>query len=331
MLNKISTALTLLISITLSSGVYADNDIQWYDVELIFFRQLSSTGIDNETWDPQLLQPDTAECVDIGFGRQLDTSEEITDEEQTVEEILEDETEETAKQKTAIPFIALSSAQLQLKKEAAAIARSKGQRLLAHIGWRQPGYDQNNAIPVRINAGPLLLAKPLVQEELQEDNFQVEPTKIASNSLYANSTVSETTEEKKELQSQADESAKQSATITPLTDSQQVIDIEIREVEETPEQQAIATTKLNGCITIFRERYLHILTDLIYYHEDNEDIYADEEEESYSFGKQVYATAVPLKTRRRMRSREIHYLDSPGVGVVVLVTPYDFPNESEGN
>ncbi len=325
MVKKISAVLTALIALT-TNNVYAEKDIQWYDVEIILFRQLSSEGIDNETWNQELLQPDTAECVDIGFGHQIETTEQTMDE----------EAEETTITKATAPFFTIPKSELRLNNEAAAIARSKGQRVLAHIGWRQPGYDQNNAIPVRINAGPLLLAKPLPQddpESLSTSSLSIaegsaQEAEKSSNGLYADSTASETTTEETEIQSNTNASSIQNATITPLTDTKQVIDIEITGAQEQPQQQVVATSKVNGCITIFRERYLHILTDLVYYHEDNEDIYA-EENESYSFGKPVYATAVPLKTRRRMRSKELHYLDSPGVGVVVLVTPYDFKTSSE--
>ena len=295
-------ALLTATLILATQSVYADTDIQWYEVELIFFRQLSSTAIDNETWQPQLLQPDTGECVDI----QLQDPE---------DQYLQ-------------PFTAIPKQELRLNNEAAAIARSKGQRVLAHIGWRQPGYDQNNAIPVRINAGPLLLARPLVQEELNLDGSEALNTgESAKPSLYPEaSNTTPTEEEQSHTPAKQQATSAQQATVTPLSNDQQVVEIEIREAEEQAQAQAVATSKLHGCVKIFRERYLHIITDLIYYHEDNEDIYA-ENDETYAFGKQVNVTAIPVKSRRRMRSKELHYLDNPGAGVVVLVTPYDFSEE----
>ncbi|THB70473.1 MAG: hypothetical protein D6B28_09295 [Gammaproteobacteria bacterium] len=308
MLNKTSTAIAL--SFLIITSAHAETDIQWYEVELIFYRQLSSTGIDSETWKPELIQPDTGACINLHTGTNTDELGQL------------------------IPYSTIPKSELRLINEAAAIARSKGQRLMAHTGWRQPGFDQNNSAPIRITAGPLLLAKPLKHEEGQEESMWSIPVKedsVASGNQTSAKLYTTTTPKEFKQNTANTNSYTQNAIVTPLTDNQQIIDIEIADSEQPlnqPQQQVIATTKLNGCVTIYRERYLHILTDLIYYHEDNEDIYADEEE-SYSFGKQINATAIPVKSRRRMRSRELHYLDNPAVGIVVLVTPYDFAESTD--
>ena len=327
MLNKISTALTLILFITLPSWAYA---IQWYDVEIILFRQLSSSGIDNETWDHKLIQPDTAECIDIGYSNQIEAPEETT-EDDSEREGTEADADSSAgiekASKPALPFYKIPKSKLRLRKEATAIAISKDQRVLAHIGWRQPGYSKRNAIPVRINAGPLLLAKPLQQEEsIEPDNsaFEQIPDQ-QENSTSADSKSNQVTagDSKPNITAAPTQTTSvQTATVTPLTDSDEVINIEITDADETEQQQVIPTSKLNGCITIYRERYLHIITDMVYYHEHDEDIYA-EDSNSYSFGKEVTATAIPVKSRRRMRSRELHYIDNPGVGAVILVTPFN--------
>jgi len=38
---------------------------------------------------------------------------------------------------------------------------------------------------------------------------------------------------------------------------------------------------------------------------------------------------IPILNERRMRSREIHYIDHPLVGVVVLATPYKIKTEED--
>ncbi len=118
--------------------------------------------------------------------------------------------------------------------------------------------------------------------------------------------------------------------MSPLSAQDTVTEIEITTTEDeiAEYEPVIATAKLHGCVKIYRERYLHILTDMVYYHEENEDLYADKDE-SYSFGKSIYAKSIPVISRRRMRSKEVHYLDNPGVGIIILVTPYTYTVETE--
>ncbi len=298
MIKKIAAILALLISAQIiATNVYADENIQWYEVEIIFFRQLNSEGIDSENWSTEILQPDTAECIDIS-------------------------TEDLAKTTNVepLPYSAIPNSELRLKADASAIARSKNQRVLAHMGWRQPGFGKNKATPIRIDAGPLLLVKKPLQEEIDSlDSDLIESKKV---DIYATTPKANTEAETS--------STVQKATVSPLSAQDTVTKIEITTTEDeiAEYEPVIATAKLHGCVKIYRERYLHILTDMVYYHEENEDLYADKDE-SYSFGKSIYAKSIPVISRRRMRSKEVHYLDNPGVGIIVLVTPYTYTVETE--
>ncbi len=59
---------------------------------------------------------------------------------------------------------------------------------------------------------------------------------------------------------------------------------------------------VSGVVQISRARYLHVKVDLLYFDADGR----------YRF-----------TTRRRMRSNELHYLDHPMFGVLVVVTPLE--------
>ena len=37
----------------------------------------------------------------------------------------------------------------------------------------------------------------------------------------------------------------------------------------------------------------------------------------------------PVQTHRRMRSKEIHYIDHPLIGILVLATPFELPVSEE--
>ena len=90
--------------------------------------------------------------------------------------------------------------------------------------------------------------------------------------------------------------------------------------------QAGGGTFVNGDITLIMSRYLHINAQLFY----NRPVQQDSQQ-SLSFTNQgqgissvstpQYET-YPVKFERRMRSREIHYLDHPMVGMIVLATPF---------
>jgi hypothetical protein len=59
---------------------------------------------------------------------------------------------------------------------------------------------------------------------------------------------------------------------------------------------------LDGILRVYRLRYLHVDVDLVY-HRSGVD------------------TPFRLQTSRRMRSGELHYLDHPLFGLLILVTP----------
>ena len=82
---------------------------------------------------------------------------------------------------------------------------------------------------------------------------------------------------------------------------------------------------LDGKIKVVLARYLHIYFDLIYQrnltpndgvlqHRENTPGYQD-------------IRQYPIQLHRRMRSKEIHYIDHPLVGMLVLATPFEAPVE----
>lgn len=65
---------------------------------------------------------------------------------------------------------------------------------------------------------------------------------------------------------------------------------------------APAPPRLDGTLRVYLTRYLHVDTDLLYQREGSE-------------------IPVRLQASRRMRSGELHFLDHPLFGVLILVTP----------
>ncbi|MEM7249856.1 MAG: CsiV family protein [Pseudomonadota bacterium] len=66
---------------------------------------------------------------------------------------------------------------------------------------------------------------------------------------------------------------------------------------------------VDGVVSLARERYLHLSVDLSY--------------AGFQAGGVPGGARSRLKQRRRMRSRELHYLDHPRFGMLVQATPFD--------
>lgn len=85
-------------------------------------------------------------------------------------------------------------------------------------------------------------------------------------------------------------------------------------VEAMPHQ----TASINGYVRLVMSRYLHFEVNLNY-HKALQTIDSND----------ASAYVLPVVAERRMRSREIHYIDHPLVGIIVHATPYTIDNNTE--
>ena len=83
---------------------------------------------------------------------------------------------------------------------------------------------------------------------------------------------------------------------------------------------------IKGNVTLILSRYLHLESSLIYYqiNDGEQEVREADKPDSESFTMKY-----PVKSERRMRSREIHYIDHPLVGILVLATPFTIPEETQ--
>jgi hypothetical protein len=72
---------------------------------------------------------------------------------------------------------------------------------------------------------------------------------------------------------------------------------------------------IHGSIKIVLGRYLHIYTDLIYQQPRKDATQVWQGQASQQFKE------YPINFHRRMRSKELHYLDHPMVGILVMARP----------
>ena len=80
------------------------------------------------------------------------------------------------------------------------------------------------------------------------------------------------------------------------------------------------TNTIHGSIKIVLERYLHIYTDMIYRQPRKDSA-------PVLLGQDPQYKEYPIKSHRRMRSKELHYLDHPMVGILVMAMPVEKKEE----
>ena len=136
-------------------------------------------------------------------------------------------------------------------------------------------------------------------------NKRWKQTGLDRNKAYAIELTSLPVEENNEDQSEIDK-----------TDRMDEIDLESESIvvpDSYSNQEAAIVINtdsyIQGRIKLIMSRYLHFEVKLNYY-QWQEDI------DSPGF------ITYPVVAERRMRSREIHYLDHPMIGIIVLATPY---------
>lgn len=94
-------------------------------------------------------------------------------------------------------------------------------------------------------------------------------------------------------------------------------------VEQT--ETEVVTKRFDGTVTVSLSRYLHMKTDINYY---NPEVYLAEQIAQQSIDTPSIEH-FRLQSSRRMRSKEIHYIDHPYFGIIALITPYQREPEQE--
>ncbi len=182
-------------------------------------------------------------------------------------------------------FSVLKMDEMRLLDEVKKIIRSSRYDLLAHVGWRQPGLSQSEAIPVWIHGGKVF----------DKGYSSIDQSEAGLGT-----------------------GSKMSAAAA------------IPGANRPDEEKGLY--ELEGAITIILARYLHTQADLVLRKpatlENLLQRAADADMES-AFQPEQILLNYALKERRRMRSKRLHYLDSPEFGMLVLITPYEKAVEAE--
>ena len=195
--------------------------------------------------------------------------------------------------------------QYRLTDVANKLVDSSRYELLLHTAWRQPGLEQEQALPVWIRGGRI---------------YGNEYTSIDSQIEF--------------LESMPKADSKNADGTTYEFDEQTLESIELQLLEQQSSQRHQGLYELEGKIKIGLSRYLHAYTDLVLRRPRlSIDPVTTNSAQNRTLAAYSADTLIlnnhSLKERRRMRSKNLHYLDSPEFAMLILITPYKVPEVFE--
>jgi hypothetical protein len=202
-------------------------------------------------------------------------------------------------------FEMLPSSEFRLVDQVARLVQSPRYELLAYVAWRQPGLDREQAIPVWISGGQV---------------YGNEYTSIDDQYDFI--------ETNREL-------AQGENTETEFEFDEQTLEaLELKMLERQATMQHDGLYELEGKITVALSRYLHIYTDLVLRRpRRSADALANTASEDMFLATYSADTRIlnnhSLKEHRRMRSKNLHYLDNPEFSMLILITPYEATEDTE--
>jgi hypothetical protein len=272
---------------------------RWFEVELIVFAHKNGQALESEKWPEitDLLLPEEMVELSQPAPEPPEQAEPKIDEQSLVFEQVNPADNSTTEAPIPMPvaFVMLKDEELQLNESFKKISRSQKFAPLLHIAWRQPTFDKKHAQSV------------LLYEGMTEPEF-FESEKTGSKNA------------KPVTSSSADENIEPN--IKPMN------------------------PRFAGTIRLSVARYLHFAADLVYRTPVTQRVAIPMPSEELWNGTPYQTLHDPqgpavqleswnairgfrLKESRRMRSKRIHYLDHPFLGIVVLITPVELPKDPE--
>jgi len=180
--------------------------------------------------------------------------------------------------------------------------------VLLHAAWRQPGVELKRALPVWIKGGRIY------GEEFTSIDSQIE--------FFENNQAAELDPKVPQL-------------LEFDAQNLEAMELQLQQRLEQEQQAAVAhggLYELEGKITIALSRYLHTYTDLVLRRPrlSIDPVLSSSVQNrlptTYSADTRILNNH-SLKEHRRMRSKNLHYIDSPEFAMLVLITPYEVTEE----
>jgi hypothetical protein len=200
----------------------------------------------------------------------------------------------------------LPAAEFRLLDVVTRLIESPRYELLLHAAWRQPGLELEQVLPVWIKGGRI---------------YGNEYTSIDNQIEFLESIPQLNGSQKNKDQSFE-------------FDEQTLESLELQLLEQQTSKRHQGLYEFEGKITIALSRYLHTYTDLVL---RRPRLTVDPKLRNSAQDRYLAAYAADtrilnnhsLKEHRRMRSKNLHYLDNPEFALLILITPYKVPEDFE--
>ncbi len=300
-----------------------EEELTWYAVEIIVFERTSEIGRNAEAWPAEPGLPKLADALELSVEgmapEELEAGPREGNDDESQPGAQEDtqvgaatetipETEDVAASPRLLPraFQLIAPEELRLTDAWKSLEKSGAYRPLLHIGWVQPGFPAEEARLVHV----------------RNDNAALGAITVNAD---ADAAAGEGTPE--ETVPTFDGGVGDAPSLSSRID-----------FARDPSRVA-----LDGTLRVHRARYLHVQADLLYYRPVEGDGGAppsnlndpatipapDSSDTAYIEQLLAEEDVTPrlfrLTESRRMRSRELHYLDHPLFGVLVEAWPVELP------
>lgn len=315
---------------------------RWFQVELILFAQLNGKAMEAEQWpdieglalpeklleltlptdEPEPLEeiPDDAQ-IDITPLSGLAAGE-------TTALIFEEVTIEEAPPAMPVAYQILETEDLQLNDVMKKLQRSKQFKPLLHVVWQQPTVAAGKTTPIFLFEG---MTDPLPVKEVVAEAVE-EAVEDVVDEIFAGESTEEAT----------DTTIAETTTIPEEAASQDLFPLAPIFATEEDTNIGPENPRFAGTVRLSVTRYLHLAADLVYrtpvtqqaaipisdlelWYDRPYPTLRDPQGPAYQLEEWQAVRGFRMRESRRMRSKEIHYLDHPFFGMVVLVTPVELP------
>lgn len=198
----------------------------------------------------------------------------------------------------------LPSDEHRLLEEVTRLVESPRYELLLHVAWRQPGVERDKALPVWLRGGRIYGSEYTSidnQLELLESIPRVDGSESGADQNFT-------------------------------FDEQSLEAIELQLLEQQALRAHQGLYEFEGKITVALSRYLHTYTDLVFRRPrlSVDPVTTNAPQDQYLAAYAADTRILnnhSLKEHRRMRSKNLHYLDNPEFAMLILITPYKAPQE----
>ncbi len=263
-----SYLLGLILVVSIQAHAATEDEIRYYDVEVVIFKNnLGPKG--QEYILPNSSPRKDGEILDLSSSASIEAAREKSYEIIPIEE-------------------------MRLTETVLRIVNSTRYSLLAHVAWRQPGVEKDQALPIWIKGGRIFGEEFISIDNRMDIELLAKTEYLGSESDSAFST------------------------------------IESPDTQDSEYESDTSLYELEGKITIGLSRYLHTYADLVLRKprltiDPSIEVPGLEQSVIENLPDTRILNNHSLKERRRMRSNKLHYLDNPEFSMLILITPYEAP------